>query len=278
MCGIFFSCSRKVHECPSDRLLECLNKRGPDSICTIKRALDSENASSQGLPSEQRKQSYFLTFLSTVLSLRGDGVTRQPLEDLDSGSLLCWNGEAWKAGNEVIDGNDSQRVFDLFLKAIQYLEPTSSNTPFSYDQYMESIIDAVASISGPYSFVFYDAPHQRIFFGRDTLGRRSLAIKNGLPESISISSICDCTDTGNWTEVEADGIYMLDLQTASPSPEDEAEEITFIPRILSGSNTELRYTLVRLNPPLLLLKTLTNARHRHSHFSITTIRVLRVRL
>jgi hypothetical protein len=235
----------------------------------------SESASPQDINSDRREQSYFLTFLSTVLSLRGEGITRQPQEDPDSGSLLCWNGEAWKNGDEIIDGNDSQAVFELFLKAIRPSEPGCDHAAYSYDQNMQCIIGAIASISGPYAFVFYDAPHQRIFFGRDALGRRSLAIRSGLPGNISVSSICGSTDIGAWTEVEADGVYMLDLRTAPPSPNDVIQPILFIPRLRENSDTQLQYILVRLDTFVTFLKALTNARQHHSQSSIMTAKAVR---
>lgn len=227
---------------------------------------------------DQREQSYFLTFLSTVLSLRGEGITRQPQEDPDSGSLSCWNGEAWKNGDEIIDGNDSQAVLELFLKAIRPSEPGRDHAAYSYDQSMQRIIGAIASISGPYAFVFYDAPHQRIFFGRDTLGRRSLAIRNSLPGSISVSSICDSTDIGLWTEIEADGIYMLDLRTAPPSPNDVIKPILFIPRVRENSDTQLQYIPVPLDTFGTFLKALINARQHHSQSSTMTAEAVRNQL
>lgn len=263
---------------PSDCHRESLQNRGPDSICTTRRAVEYESLSSQDTPPNERKQCYFLTFLSTVLSLRGEGIVRQPQEDPDSGSLLCWNGEAWKVGNEVIDGNDSHVVFDLFVKAIRPFGPGSSNAAYLYGQSMRRTLDVIASISGPYAFVFYDAPHQRIFFGRDTLGRRSLVIRKGLLGRISVSSICDCTENGVWTEIEADGVYMLDLQAAPLSSNDNIGSITFIPRLSNKSDTELRYTLVRLDPFVTSFKTLTSARQRLFRSSITTAKAARNRL
>lgn len=278
MCGLFFSCSRDEHVYPSNCLRESLSKRGPDSTCTIRRAIRSNSGSSQETPSDEQKQSYSLAFLSTVLPLRGDSIVRQPQEDADSGSLLCWNGEAWKVGNEIIDGNDSQAVFNLFMKAIRPFKSSRCNTAASYSQSIQHTIDAIASISGPYAFVFYDAPHQRIFFGRDILGRRSLVMRNDLLGSITISSLCDCTGAGTWTEIEADGVYMLDLQKAPPSLHYEVESILSIPRLLGKSDKSMQYTLVRLSPFVTSLETLTNARQRHFRSSTMTSKAVQNRL
>lgn len=248
MCGIFFSCSRNDHKSPSNCLSKSLERRGPDCVCTLLRAVTSGSASSLGTSSNKSQHSYCLTFLSTVLSLRGESIVSQPLKDPDSDSLLCWNGEAWKVGSKVIDGNDGQVVFDLFLKAIYSSGPRLNNASSSYDQNTRDIIDVTASISGPYAFILYDALHHRIFYGRDALGRRSLVINARISGGLVISSVCEDLENGTWTEVEAGGVYMLDLQDATRSSNDDTVSITFSPQLLQNSESELCYSLVRSIP------------------------------
>lgn len=147
----------------------------------------------------------YLTFISTVLSLRGDHVYRQPLVDSMTQSVLCWNGEAWKVGGERVQGNDTQRVFALFLQAV------APATPCDRKHAVYRLADAVASISGPFSFVFYDAVNSNLFFSRDCLGRRSLL--QGFDElgNLKICSLCDGDVSTCFDEVGTDGVYMIDL-------------------------------------------------------------------
>ena len=219
MCGIFFCYNRDKPEHPSEACLESLQRRGPDSVSTVSRFLEDGGKSSQDSASIQHVQLASLTFVSTVLSLRGNDTVRQPLEDRESGSLLCWNGEAWKLHGQPFDGNDAEAIFDLLLKSTDTL---------SHDQALQNILSSVSAISGPFAFVFYDAPHHRIFYGRDVLGRRSLAIRNTLPESLVISSVCDATCAQPWTEVEANGVYVLNLGISTSSA-DVSGRITRVP-------------------------------------------------
>lgn len=264
MCGIFFSCTQNGYKYCSDRLKGLLERRGPDSTCTIHRKVDFEQASSHNIASSQP---HVLTLCSTVLSLRGDGLARQPMEDRDTGSVLCWNGEAWHIGDDVVHGSDTQTVFTLFLQAIQPTVSACNNAESPYDRSIQNFVDTVASISGPYAFVFYDALRQRVFFGRDPLGRRSLTTPIGPSRGLIISSLCDCIDNELWTEVEADGIYLLDLRRASSLTSDAT---TFIPRILQGSTSDSPYSIVGITPSNLSLKALTNTRYRQSHTSTMT--------
>ncbi|KAK3168806.1 hypothetical protein OEA41_005254 [Lepraria neglecta] len=174
MCGIFFSYSQKEHEAPSEKLLDDLRKRGPDSVGTRSRTASLERTTTQ---LESKEQTCNLNFVSTVLSLRGECIVGQPLEDSKSGSLLCWNGEAWRIGNEIVQGNDAEAVFSLLLNAAQSCNVNASDGLFSYDQSKQNIFKTIATITGPYAFVFYDAQSARVFYGRDALGRRSLLVK-----------------------------------------------------------------------------------------------------
>ena len=201
MCGIYFSAAQGLQQVPDSEIVDLLKRRGPDSIGSIQRRVSVESST----------KPIFLNAVSTVLSLRGDTTIQQPLEDHLSGSLLCWNGEAWKHNEKPIFGNDAQEVFDLMVKTMQALpqgdDPalelhTASLTAF------QSIVDG---ISGPFAFVFYDAKLQRLFFGRDRLGRRSLLIGKGPHEELMISSVCNGPTPGGWEEVEANGIHVLEL-------------------------------------------------------------------
>lgn len=215
MCGIFVSISREKPFRPSPALLENLQLRGPDHTKEIQRQITvSQNTFTKSKPFEI--QAVSLLVISTVLSLRGDSVVDQPLEDKASDSFLCWNGEAWKIAGQEFPGNDGERVFKLLLDAKDVL---NAETPHHEDPW-HMVLAFIASIAGPFAFVFYDARYQLLYYGRDALGRRSLLLKNTENGDLAISSLCDVSDPQAWQEIEADGIYMINLATYLTSTED----------------------------------------------------------
>jgi asparagine synthetase B (glutamine-hydrolysing) len=181
MCGIFCRISRHgfAHLTPETRAL--LQHRGPDSLQEYTVKCDG----------------VYLTFVSSVLSLRGDKIVSQPLVDGSSGSFLCWNGEAWLIDNSKVIGNDSIAVFDLLLK--------SQLDEYSLEQ---SILDAFSRVRGPYACVFYSASQQSIYFGRDSLGRRSL-VRSKLENGDLLISSVSTPDSQSWEEVDATGMYVI---------------------------------------------------------------------
>ena len=231
MCGIFFSLSKEDHLAPNEELLDALRERGPDSMGLGSRTVTVQPTTSASTLAESR----FLTFVSTVLSLRGNSIINQPLEDPDSGSLLCWNGEAWKIDNALVQGNDAKAVFDLLLQASQSCSTYSQDGSSSPEHGIQNVLQAIGSLTGPYAFVFYDARCRRVFYGRDALGRRSLVIKRYGAGSLVISSVPDATETDGWDEVEADGVYMLDF---------EGNEASHIPWTVGDQPFGLPYSLV----------------------------------
>ena len=247
MCGIFFSYSKDKPYHPSKECLGFLQRRGPDSASTVSR---SHTVSSRNSSCHQGKASEHLVFVSTVLSLRGEAVVPQPLEHQFSGSLMCWNGEAWKIGDSTVNGNDAQRIFDLLLEC---------TVRVTYEQALQKILNLLANIAGPFAFVFYDAQHDRVFYGRDALGRRSLVFSNSLPGTFVVCSICDVPGLKQWTEVEADGIYMLDVKKIT-SPFGHLVASAHFPWTTRKQSDELTPTLVRrTHRQSHSLKTLTNS-------------------
>ncbi|KAM0225809.1 hypothetical protein ACHAQD_000768 [Fusarium lateritium] len=180
MCGIHATIAVSPDQNTSPELERCLANRGPDHTGTVGTQLDGID-------------NLFLTFTSTVLSLRGDHVTKQPLVDTATGSVLCWNGEAWGIRGEPVKGNDSEAVLALLAAA---------------SRGAGDVMDVLRAIEGPFAFIYLDKPAKRLYYGRDRLGRRSLLVKNGVP--FVLSSIAE-TPVDGWSEVEANGCYTLDL-------------------------------------------------------------------
>ncbi|KAK1574462.1 asparagine synthase [Colletotrichum navitas] len=205
MCGIHVSVSREGFQSLPATTRTCLCSRGPDHLGEVQ---------SQTRTSSPDAKPVFLNFTSTVLALRGDHVTKQPFHDASSQSVLCWNGEAWKIAGAPVQGNDGEAVFSLLTAA--------SGRDASEDQ----VLNVLRSIEGPFAFVYFDAAASRIYYGRDRLGRRSLLLNQ--QEGLRFSSIAESTSP-EWAEVEADGIYVLDLARWSQDPSSPSSPRSWTP-------------------------------------------------
>jgi asparagine synthetase B (glutamine-hydrolysing) len=227
MCGIFFSLAREGYITPDTNTQRLLQNRGPDSTGQHQTVIASNITGT-----DKASKQIHATFLSTVLALRGKDVVQQPLRDDATGSVLCWNGEAWTVSGDMIEGNDSLLIFNELLDKCASSKDTSTR----------NVVDFLASIRGPYALVFYDACNNRIYYGRDCLGRRSLLRQSTSDGTLVLSSVCDNTSGEAWSEVEADGIYLVDLalpeitSTLFPSThiahrradEDTTSELSFV--------------------------------------------------
>jgi asparagine synthetase B (glutamine-hydrolysing) len=201
MCGIFCSISADRAVTPDDSALANLKARGPDSLkdhLVVLRTPGNEGSASQTTT---------IKFVSTVLALRGNQVQVQPLVDGETGSVLCWNGEAWKFGNHVVSGNDSVQVFKLLLAASKTLQPR------------DGVLHALTSIAGPFAFVYYDALSLTVYYGRDRLGRRSLMISRDSNSSIIISSNSTNSAYISCSEIDTATIQVLDIANSITIPE-----------------------------------------------------------
>ncbi|KAL1868197.1 hypothetical protein Plec18167_008390 [Paecilomyces lecythidis] len=203
MCGIFFSLSTSGPVLPAEETATLLRNRGPDSLQTHNIQLESP-------PGQDGVGKLSLTFISTVLALRGDHVHAQPLVDDASKSVLCWNGEAWKISNDPVQGNDTELIFSLLLDSVKAHNGDTASPRDSLGR----ICTLVSNISGPFSFVFYDGINSRVYFSRDCLGRRSLL--QGVDEegNLRICSICDGISSTHFEEVDTNGLHMIDLAHA----------------------------------------------------------------
>lgn len=191
MCGIHATITTSSDFVLPTELKRSLVNRGPDHLGQTQRELTHI---STGQPLR-------LYFTSTVLALRGDHVAKQPLEEhAGAGSVLCWNGEAWRINGQAVGGNDGEAIFSMLQS--------------SSDQDREThVVDVLRSIEGPFAFVYYDAAAGRLYYGRDRLGRRSLLIKRSVEiDSIMISSVAS-VPTAGWDEVATDNIWSIDLST-----------------------------------------------------------------
>lgn len=187
MCGIYAVISQSSPSPIEPSFARRLCSRGPDHIGTVHAKLG------------QKDCPLSLSFTSTVLSLRGDHIAKQPLVDERTGSILCWNGEAWRIRGQPLSGSDTEAILALLLDASFCKEFQASEDP---------VLDALRTIEGPFAFIYFDKPSNRLYYGRDRLGRRSLLMNPG--SSFVLSSIAESSSEG-WVEVEADGCYTIQL-------------------------------------------------------------------
>lgn len=190
MCGIHAAITTSSDfELPTN-LKQSLVNRGPDHLGQTQRKVTHVNTG----------QPLRLYFTSTVLALRGDHVVNQPLEEhAGAGSVLCWNGEAWRINGQAVGGNDGEAIFSM-LQSSDHDRETH-------------VVEVMRSIEGPFAFVYYDAAARRLYYGRDRLGRRSLLIKCSVEtDSITFSSVSS-VPTAGWDEVATDHIWSIDLST-----------------------------------------------------------------
>ena len=211
MCGIFCSLGNSRHVLPNNEICQRLASRGPDSINTVQTRYPEKPAQEQ----DTSTRDIHVTLHSTVLSLRGSLIVTQPYRDPDGKYTLCWNGEAWSVDGERTTGNDTQAIHKVLvdaLKASSYLhsdpmEPLASATIVS---------KALSTVAGPYAFAFFDHSRGRLFFGRDFLGRRSLLQRITHDSDLILSSVSDGNADDGWTEIEAKGVYCIDLHIRDP--------------------------------------------------------------
>jgi asparagine synthetase B (glutamine-hydrolysing) len=212
MCGIFCSISRSQHVHADEQVLALLQRRGPDSTGHVQQIYCERHEKLS--PEQGNDTTAYLNFTSTVLSLRGSKTVSQPLQDEDQSHVLCWNGEAWTIAGHPTEGNDTKAIFDLLSGAAA----KSRSMALNNQDAANNIAEHMASVSGPYSFVFHDRLSGRVYLGRDFLGRRSLLWRANKAGDLLISSVTSGSVDGAWTEIEADGIYCIDLSASSEPP------------------------------------------------------------
>lgn len=175
-----------------------------------------------------------------MLSLRGEGVTAQPLTSPDGRLILAWNGQIfdWDTSTANSDHATSSKVrLDsgandglILLDRIQHLlaDANGGDGAASSEQ---AINAALAEVEGPYAFVLLDRLESRLYFGRDPLGRRSLLLyRSPSSRSMAITSVAsrDLLSLGTngtaqeatLSEVPCSSLWSIDLlhDPISPQP------------------------------------------------------------
>ncbi|KZT36613.1 hypothetical protein SISSUDRAFT_1024067 [Sistotremastrum suecicum HHB10207 ss-3] len=197
LCSVNFSSGEPVDDNALNAQLQSLQKanaeRGPDSSVWYHTRVEAKDPMHRNVD---------IACYSSVLHLRGDTVTRQPLVSAD-GNILCFNGEIFEGLDINEHENDASKLFGL-------LNASGS----------DGIAEVLGSVEGCYAFVFYHNSSKRLFFGRDPLGRRSLLLHIPVTsnDSLVITSVGGSdVPQMSFEEVCTDMIMCLDLMTNTRS-------------------------------------------------------------
>ncbi|KAG5513376.1 hypothetical protein PMAC_001439 [Pneumocystis sp. 'macacae'] len=181
MCGIFLRISHVQSKNKDDyrEIIDLVNFRGPDGSRTV----------------EIELKNIKLEIHCSVLNLRGNKRTvLQPIRN-DYGDILCWNGEVWGGLEMTFFDNDAIQVMKAFSK------------------FSEDILGAFCNIHGPYSFIYFSKKKEKLWYGRDCLGRRSLLKYVCSETDDSFCFMLSSVSNGGllWEEVPANALYCIDL-------------------------------------------------------------------
>lgn len=236
MCGIFLqikpneNASKEIYPIQKNLIFN----RGPDSLKEFSLEIGSKQ----------------LHGISSVLHLRGDLVTVQPLES--SRFILQWNGEIFGYNGvsdteELLKRNDTEFLFEK-LKT-------------------EPIKNILSSIKGPWAVTVVDKDEQVVYFARDYFGRRSLLYYQGEEEFLITSVSCTGKNLDTkWIEAVSGILYKLDLKSFKLTQESldiEKYQISFTDsnKSFNGTEAEDNFVVEGLNQ----LKKSVRKRIIHSH-------------
>ena len=234
MCGIgvlIAPAHAQHHQCQHDEaailrgrwpsVLDNIHRRGPDCVNTVQHDFSASTASSSSV------EPWLLSLTASVLSLRGDGVTAQPLTSSDGRLVLAWNGQIFDWDDLQPDSNraSSSRLrldsgendaIILFDRIQQLLE--EHNNEARDDSCAAALSIALSQVEGPYSFVLLDRAQSKMYFGRDPLGRRSLLLYQA-PQHSSIAIVSVASESlssqlqsnASLIEVNCSSLWTIDL-------------------------------------------------------------------
>ncbi|KAF6766839.1 Asparagine synthase [Kalmanozyma brasiliensis GHG001] len=202
-------------------VLENISNRGPDSLETIQHDFQ--------VTTDDIASPWNLSLTASVLCLRGEGITTQPLVSEDDRLVLAWNGQIFHWDDQVtrsdqatsskvrLDSGHNDAV--ILLDRIQHLlgQPDQDDGKTTCELALNLTL---SEVEGPYAFVLLDRTESKLYYGRDPLGRRSLLLHRSSTESaIAIVSVASealaCLDHGltTLTEIDCSSLWTLDLRT-----------------------------------------------------------------
>lgn len=142
-------------------------------------------------------------FAASILWLQGDHLTSQPFED-DS-SIFIYNGDIF--GGSAI--NDDYRIKQGDTKLFQNILTNEIENNLCLSK-------SLSGLHGPYAFVYLNKKSNKLYFGRDHYGRRSLLIGKCKTSSTSLI-LTSVAKRGlknyDLIELPSIGTFCLDLTT-----------------------------------------------------------------
>ncbi|GAC93803.1 asparagine synthetase [Pseudozyma hubeiensis SY62] len=231
-------------------VLDNIRDRGPDCSSSVQHEFRAP--SSTAASSSATITAWTLSLTSSVLSLRGDGITQQPLTSSDGQLLLAWNGQIFDWDSNASSHATSSRVRlvsgendgIISLDRIQQLLDQQKDHDKSPSSTGSALNAALSEIEGPYAFVLLDRRESKLYFGRDPLGRRSLLLQR-LPQhsTLAIVSVAggesphgldpeDSRSGATLTEIDCSSLWHIDLLHTPTSPHP-------LPRLTSRFNSPL---------------------------------------
>ncbi|XP_018579663.1 asparagine synthetase domain-containing protein CG17486 [Anoplophora glabripennis] len=182
MCGIICIClnsesNQKNLENIFGIFKESINKRGPDWFGT----------------NTYYSKNYHLLFAASVLWLQGKYMAKQPLQD--DRYVIIYNGD-------IFGGLSSELT----------LEEGDTKVLFRLMHNTSNIATTLAQLQGPYSFIYFDKIEEKLYFGRDIYGRRSLLVGKH-NEAIILTSVAKRAREYDFIELPSIGTFSLDMKT-----------------------------------------------------------------
>ncbi|KAJ9480001.1 Asparagine synthetase domain-containing protein [Pseudozyma hubeiensis] len=231
-------------------ILDNIRDRGPDCSSTVQHEFQTPSSSADS--SSSTTTAWTLSLTSSVLSLRGDGITQQPLSSSDGRLLLAWNGQIFDWDSNASNHATSSRVrLDsgendgiILLDRIQQILDEQKDRDTNPSSTGRALNAALSEVEGPYAFVLLDRREDKLYCGRDPLGRRSLLLQR-LPHhsTLAIVSVAggepphaldseDAPSGATLTEIDCSSLWLIDLLQTPTTPQP-------LPRHISRFNSLL---------------------------------------
>ncbi|KAJ3105234.1 Asparagine synthetase domain-containing protein 1, partial [Phlyctochytrium bullatum] len=243
MCGILLTLQRSSQpQLPASHLASlraAVSRRGPDH-CGVH---------AFSVPSEHGGDGFSGEIFASVLHLRGPVTVPQPYVRAEDGSWMAFNGEIFE---DELDGverkafklpdpasNDAQALFDTLFSP-SHPTPPPTAIASTRQGFRRRLLSTLSTLRGPWALAVHHAPSRTIWFGRDSVGRRSLVwnrpyfdlssaasdsgserIPCRLPVVVSSVLSEDAEDAGEggvaealaagWEEVPAAGVFEIKM-------------------------------------------------------------------
>ena len=137
---------------------------------------------------------------AAILHMQGISLARQPFSGAEG--VLLWNGEIFGGEIQMTPGQSDTEAISQILDSL--VDPCNFLSKLH-----EKLL---CKIEGPYAFVYHKKSTNRIYYGRDIFGRRSLLRCDGENYLLLCSSIVSDQESRP-EEINVNFIYELDLNT-----------------------------------------------------------------